>query len=120
MRLCLPICAPILTAELDPRFGRAAYFLIVDTTSGERWILDNPALHANGGAGVKAAQTLAAEACEAVIGGDFGPHAFEALSAAGINMALMGDCRTVEQALQAFQAGALELLAVPSAAGRHG
>ena len=64
--------------------------------------------HAPGGAGIQAAQFVTGQKAEAVISGDFGPHAFEALHAAGVPMYLFGDCRTVREVMVQFKAGQLQ------------
>lgn len=120
MKVCFSIGSPIISAELDPRFGRAAYFLIYDPDLGEQQIIVNPALEAAGGAGIQAAQFVVSRGCGAVVSGDFGPNAYEALEAAGVKMYLSGNCNTVPEALNGLASGRLELLAAPTVAGhRH-
>lgn len=117
MKIVLTTQIPDLEAELDPRFGRGAYFLIVDPETLEWQSMPNPALNASGGAGIRAAQALTEAGCQAVVSGDFGPNAYEALSEAGIAMYLFGSCRTVREALERFNAGQLEQLSAPSRPG---
>jgi len=57
---------------------------------------------------------------EAVISGDFGPHAFEALQDAGVSMYVYGECRTASDAIQCFNASQLEQVGAPTRRGRHG
>ena len=47
-----------LDAEVDQRFGRCKYFIIVDTDSMEFEAISNENIMASGGAGIQAAQTL--------------------------------------------------------------
>jgi len=71
--------------EFSARFGRCAYFLIVDE-GAENWDkISNPAVNAQGGAGTQVVQHLADQGVDGVISGRYGPNAYDALAAAGIN-----------------------------------
>ncbi len=120
MKIVLSSAAPDLGAAIDPRFGRAAYLLLVDTDSDEWQAFPNPALNASGGAGIKAAQYISSLQAEAVLSGEFGPNAFDALEAAGIAMYLYGDTTTIQQALERFKAGELQSTGGPTSPGHHG
>ena len=103
---------------MDPRFGRGAYFLIVDPDTMEWYAVQNPALSASGGAGIQAAQYMIDQKCDAVISGEFGPNAYHVLNAAGIATYSSGDCSTVIEAVQRFKSGEIELLPTPASKGR--
>jgi len=93
--------------DLDPRFGRARYFVMVDTESGETTVHDNVQnLNAAQGAGIQAAETAVRLGAEAVITGNVGPKAFRALNTAGVKVYLGGET-TVAEALRRFKAGEL-------------
>jgi predicted Fe-Mo cluster-binding NifX family protein len=95
---------------LDPRFGRAKFFVVADTDTGSVEAFDNAQnLNAAQGAGIQAAQTVSRLGGEALISGHVGPKAFQALSAAGIRMYLSDAC-TVEEAIRRFKAGELKAL----------
>ena len=68
MKVAVSAQAPSLEAPLDPRFGRCAYFVIVDTDTMRFEAIDNAAASAGSGAGILAAQTVANAGAEAVIG----------------------------------------------------
>jgi len=108
MKIILTATSPALDAEVDPRFGRGVYLLVVDPDTMEWEAHPNPGLNAPGGAGIQAAQFVTEHKAGAAISGDFGPHAFEALRAAGISMHVYGNCRTVRDAIERFKAGHLE------------
>ncbi len=94
-----------MSSELDPRFGRAGCFIIVDTDSGKNRVVDNSQnLNAAQGAGVQAAQAVAFMGVEAVLTGHCGPKAFQVLDAAGIKVYLRAE-GTVEAAVDKFLAG---------------
>jgi predicted Fe-Mo cluster-binding NifX family protein len=110
MKIIVTVSTPNVKSELDPRFGRGAYFLVIDTDTLEWQAHPNPGVNTSGGAGIQAAQFVTghAQRADAVISGDFGPHAFDALHAAGVPMYLFGSCRTVRDVIVQFKAGQLE------------
>ena len=82
MKICVSSTANNLDAQLDPRFGRCPYLLIVDTETMQFEAIPNLAAGTSGGAGIQAAQTIANKGAKVVITGNVGPNAFKALSAA--------------------------------------
>jgi predicted Fe-Mo cluster-binding NifX family protein len=120
MKILLTTVAPELESAVDPRFGRGAYFLVVDLETLEWQAEPNPAISAPGGAGVQAAQFVVDHQCGAVISGDFGPNAYNALKAADIPMYLFGTSRNVQDVIERFKAGQLEPVGAPSPAGHKG
>jgi predicted Fe-Mo cluster-binding NifX family protein len=119
MKILLSAATPGLDSAVDPRFGRAAYYIIVDTDTLEWQAHPNPAAGASGGAGTQAAQFAAGQGVQAAISGDFGPNAYNALAAAGIAMHLLGASRTVDQAVKQFKSGQLEQAGAPPSTARH-
>ncbi|MFP4053826.1 MAG: NifB/NifX family molybdenum-iron cluster-binding protein [Phycisphaerae bacterium] len=96
-----------MTSPLDPRFGRAKYFLVVDTEGGEFTPVDNTQnLNAPQGAGIQSGRTVAGLGVEAVLTGHVGPKAFATLQAAGIKV-YAGVSGTVAEAMEQYNAGAL-------------
>ncbi|MBM7622696.1 NifB/NifX family molybdenum-iron cluster-binding protein [Sporohalobacter salinus] len=75
-----------LEAKVDPRFGRASYFGIVDLELMEVEFIDNSAANASSGAGIQAAQLLSDQEIETLISVKVGPKAFDALQSAGIDI----------------------------------
>jgi predicted Fe-Mo cluster-binding NifX family protein len=108
MKIILTTLSPSLDSDIDPRFGRGAYLLVVETETMQWKSYPNPGVNASGGAGIQAAQFVADQKTEAVLSGDFGPHAFNALQAADIAMYVYDDCRTSSEAIKRFKAGKLE------------
>ncbi len=105
----MAICARSegLKAEVDQRFGRCPYFVVVETETGELLeSISNEAVGASGGAGPQAAQLLSRHGVDAVALGNVGPNAVGALNAAKIQV-LSGVEGTVENTLQKFNAGNL-------------
>ena len=92
-----------LDSQLDPRFGRARYFVCVDLDTGECESIENTSgRDATQGAGISAAKTVAKLGGESVITGHVGPKAFKALQAAGIKIWLAGES-TVKEAIELFR-----------------
>jgi predicted Fe-Mo cluster-binding NifX family protein len=96
-----------LDSQVDPRFGRAAYILIVDTETLEFEVLDNKEnANAFKGAGIQAASMVSDKAAEVLLTGYCGPKAFEVLNAAKINVADNVE-GTVRDAVTSFNEGKL-------------
>lgn len=94
-------------SPLDPRFGRAAGFLVYDTETKKFEAESNSQnLNAAQGAGIQAAQNLGSLGVDALVTGHCGPKAFMVLSRAGIRVYNTG-LPTVSQALDAFLEGKL-------------
>ena len=119
MKIIVTVSTPDVKSELDPRFGRGAYLLVIDTDTLEWQAHPNPGVTASGGAGIQAAQFVTEQKADAVISGDFGPHAFEALNAAGVPMYLFGSCRTVRDVIVQLKAGQLECVGGPTRGDCH-
>lgn len=103
---------------VDPRFGRAHWFIIADTESDEWSAFDNSAnVNASGGAGVQAGTTVAAQGVGAVITGNVGPNAQRVLAAAGIDIYQAADGVTAHDALAALRRGELTAIQAPTVSG---
>ena len=91
-----------IDTEMDPRFGRCQYFVLVDTETMTAETHPNPGANASGGAGFQAAQFCSDVGAQAVISGSFGPNAFNTLQEAGIKMypASGGKIRNLVEALK--------------------
>ena len=112
--------APSLDASLDPRFGRAAGVLIVDPQTMAFEYRDNGASQAMAqGAGIQAAEIVAAAGAGVVLTGYVGPKAFQALSAVGIKVVQNLDNLTARQALEKYTTGSVGFAKQPNR-GRHG
>jgi len=94
-----------LDSQVDPRFGRAAYLILVDTDSLAFEVLDNSEnANAFKGAGIQAATSVCDRGVDALLTGFCGPNAFRILSAANINV--VNDISgTVRDAVSALNQG---------------
>lgn len=80
MKIAVTAVADSLTAEMDPRFGRARWIALVDLESGDAEFLDNLAgVEAAGGAGVATANMVLGTGAEVLVTGHVGPKAAQAL-----------------------------------------
>lgn len=96
-----------LTDPVDPRFGRASRFIVVDMESGLTTVHDNAQnLNAAQGAGIQAAESVARLGAQAVITGNVGPKAFRVLSTAGIKVFLVKE-GSIAEAIEQFKKGEL-------------
>ena len=120
MKLIVTATAPSLDASVDHRYGRGAYFVIVDSETLEWEAHENEGVNASGGAGSQAAQFAAQHGAEGIISGDFGPNAYVALAADDIKMFLLGESKTVADAVANFKAGKLQEVGGPTGPGHHG
>ncbi len=108
MKIAVTANGKTLDSPVDPRFGRAANFILVDTETGGFEVVDNAQnLNAAQGAGIQAGETVSKLGAEVVITGHCGPKAFRTLRAAGIQV-LVGAQGTVAEAVEAFKAGKLK------------
>lgn len=105
-KVCVSAADGSLDARIDPRFGRCAYFVIVDPDTMECHYLHNKAAVSSHGAGIQAAQTVVNESVQVVITGIVGPRAHRVLSAAGVEV-VTGATGTVRESIQMYTSGQL-------------
>jgi predicted Fe-Mo cluster-binding NifX family protein len=86
MKICIAAQGATLDSPAEERFGRAPYFIIVESENGSFDAIQNPYADGAGGVGPKAAQILIAHDVKALISGQVGGNAREVLVAAGIAM----------------------------------
>jgi len=96
-----------LDSQLDQRFGRAAFILIVETDSMDVEVLDNSEnINAAQGAGIQAASMVSGKGAEALLTGSCGPKAMTAFSEAGVKV-FTGQTGTVREAVERYKQGVL-------------
>jgi len=108
-----------IDAPMDQRFGRAPWFVLVDSETGEWSAHANAAVESGHGAGIEASRAVAGLGAEAIITGDVGPNAHRTLDAAGIPV-YSARGATVREAVTALGGGSLQQLLGPSTAGHSG
>jgi len=118
MRIAITSTGTDLDSQVDPRFGRALCFLIVDSETFAFDIVDNKEnLNALKGAGIQAARMVSDKGVEVLITGFCGPNAFKALKAADIKVA-NNATGSVRDAVKAYLEGRLSLAEEPNAEGQ--
>ncbi|MDI6852086.1 MAG: NifB/NifX family molybdenum-iron cluster-binding protein [Deltaproteobacteria bacterium] len=120
MKIAVSASGPDLEARVDPRFGRAPYFLLVDPETLDLEAVPNrPNLQAAQGAGIQAAALVARYHPAAVLTGHCGPKAFHTLVAAGIDVIVDVE-GSVREAVQSYKAGKFKSAGSPNAASHWG
>jgi predicted Fe-Mo cluster-binding NifX family protein len=105
MRIAVSVKEPSIDSEVDPRFGRAPYFLLVDTDTMEWEVVCNTQnLNLTQGAGIQAAQSLMSKSPQVLLTGNCGPKAFRVFEAAGVKVCV-GVKGTARDAVEDFIKG---------------
>lgn len=96
MKIAVSANQGMLECEVDPRFGRARFFVVVDGGGQMLEVLDNRGTdELPHGAGVAAVETLVRHGVTTVLTGQVGPKAEQGLRAARIEVVtgISGSCR---------------------------
>lgn len=109
---------PTLDDRVDPRFGRAAGFVVVDLETMESEYIDNGSSQTMAqGAGIQAAENVVRAGAGALLTGYVGPKAFTALSAAGIKIGQDLEGLTVREAIERYKKGEVSVAEGPNRQG---
>lgn len=119
MKIAVTSTGPTLEDQVEARFGRCSYFLVIDPDSLAFEPIQNPNIAAGGGAGIQSAQLLANKDVTAVLTGNCGPNAFQTFGAAGIQV-ITGVTGRVQDAVQRYRSGALAGTSGPSVQSHFG
>jgi predicted Fe-Mo cluster-binding NifX family protein len=117
MKIAVTATGPDLDSQLDPRFGRAQYILILDEKGSLLETVDNAQnLNAMRGAGIQAGKTLADRKVDVLLTGHCGPNAFTTLKAAGIKVGVE-QSGTVQEALARYNRSEVKFADQPDVEG---
>ncbi len=120
-KIAVSSASPDLDAPIDPRFGRAAGFVIIDPDSMTSEYVDNAQSQAmSQGAGIQAAELMTRHGVGVVLTGYVGPKAFQALSAAGIKIGHNLEDLSVREAVERYKKGQVTLATAHNRAGTGG
>ncbi len=87
MKIAVTSQGDTLDSQLDPRFGRAAFIIVVDTETLEFEAFDNNEnKNAFKGAGIQAAAMISDKDAKVLLTGFCGPNAFKTLETAGVKV----------------------------------
>ena len=103
MKICVSAMSGSMDAKVSERFGRAPYFVIVESDTMSFTPVLNAAESMQGGAGPEAVRQVAAHGAQIVLTGDLGPNAKTAIDAAGIKgVTGISSAKTVRQAVEEY------------------
>jgi predicted Fe-Mo cluster-binding NifX family protein len=119
MKVAVSSSGTNLDSRIDPRFGRCAYFIIVNTDDMSFETFDNEAIALGGGAGIQSSQFVVSKGAEAVITGNIGPNAVHTLSAAGAKI-FTGQSGSVREAVERYMKGDIKPQGSPNVDNHYG
>jgi len=119
MKIAVTARGKTLDDQVDPRFGRCPYFLVVDSETLQAEAVENPNLALGGGAGIQSAQLMAEHDVKVVLTGNCGPNAYQTLNAAEIEV-VVGTGGKIRDAVEQFKSGTLSSTQGPNVASHFG
>ena len=119
MKICITAQGANLDSQVDPRFGRCAFFIIADPDSLEFEAIDNANARSAGGAGIQSGQLVSNKGVKAVLTGNVGPNAFQTLKAGGVEI-ISGISGIVKHAIERYKNGELKPISQPSVDSHFG
>jgi len=122
MKICVTAQGKTLDDQIDPRFGRCQFFIVVDTDTLDFEAIENQSAQYSGGAGIQSGQFVTSKGVKAVLTGNVGPNAFQTLQAGGIKIytGLTGKVRGVVEKYKKGELKATESASVGSKFGMPG
>ena len=119
MKIAATSTGPTLDDNVEARFGRCPYFLIVDPETMDYEAIENPNIALGGGAGIQSAQLMSEKGVRTVLTGNCGPNAFNVFGQAGIQV-IVGLSGPVRNAVEQLKTGAFSSASGPSVASHFG
>jgi predicted Fe-Mo cluster-binding NifX family protein/ferredoxin len=104
MKIAVTSTGPTIDDNVEARFGRCPYFLIIDTDTMQLEAIENPNIALGGGAGIQSAQLMSEKGVKSVLTGNCGPNAFSVFGQAGIQV-IVGVSGNIRNAVEQFKAG---------------
>jgi len=117
MKICITAEGDNLESRVDPRFGRCAFFILLETETMEFEAVRNS--QAAGGAGIQSGNIVVDKEAKVLLTGNIGPNAFQVLQAAGIEI-VTGISGTVQQAVDKFNSGEIKSTGGPNVDAHFG
>jgi len=119
MKIAVTSTGPSLDDNVEARFGRCPYFLIIDTDTMQYESIENPNIALGGGAGIQSAQLMSEKGVTVVLTGNCGPNAFNVFGQAGVQV-IVGVSGPVRNAVEQFKAGTFSSASGPNVASHFG
>ncbi len=109
MKIAIPTDENTNQTAVCISFGRTPFFMLYDTDAKNASFMNNAAAASQGGAGIKAAQSIVDSNVEVLLTPRCGDNAVEVLNAAGIKLYKTTDGSAMDN-IEAFLDGKLPLL----------
>ena len=119
MKICVTSQGKTLDDQVDPRFGRCQFFIVVDTDTLDFEAVENQNAQFSGGAGIQSGQLVASKGVKAVLTGNVGPNAFQTLTAGGIKI-YTGLSGKIRDAVEKYKGGSLKPTENPNVGSKFG
>jgi len=119
MKICITSQGNTLESQVDPRFGRCAYFIIVDPDTMAFEAIDNASAGSTGGAGIQSGQLVNEKGVTVLLTGNVGPNAFQTLNAAKIEI-ITGISGLVKDVINKYKNGELKSREEPTVDSHFG
>ena len=119
MKIAVSSSGRDLDSQVDPRFGRCAYFVIVETEDMSFEAFDNENISLGGGAGIQSAQFVASKGVKALITGNCGPNAVQTLSVSKVEV-FVGHSGTVREVIEKYMRGDIKSTRTPNVVDHYG
>jgi len=119
MKICITAQGKTLNDQIDPRFGRCQFFIVVDTDTLDFEVVENQSAQYSGGAGIQSGQLVASKGVKAVLTGNVGPNAFQTLTAGGIKI-YTGLSGKIRDAVEKYKGGSLKPTENPNVGSKFG
>jgi len=119
MNIAVTSTGPTLDDTVEARFGRCAYFLIIDMDTMRCEPIENPNIALGGGAGIQSAQLMSEKGVTTVLTGNCGPNAFNVFGQAGIQV-IVGVSGPVRNAVEQFKSGTFSSSSGPNVTSHFG
>lgn len=108
MKLAIALKENDYNSSVDERFGRAPFFIIIDSNTKEFEIIENEAKDEATGAGLKTVKNLLKYEIDSIIAGEIGPKAGELIYDLEIPTFKFKDLEKVDEIVEAFNENTLE------------
>lgn len=108
MKLAISLEENSYKSQVDRRFGRAGFFILIDTESNDYEIIENEAKNEASGAGLKVVKNLVNLGVDEIITGEIGPKAAVLIEEFDIQTYKLGELKSVDEVLKNYRENKLE------------
>lgn len=95
-------------SQVDRRFGRASFFILIDSITNNYEIIENEAKDETTGAGLKVVKNLVNLGVEEIIAGEIGPKAAVLIEEFNIPVYKLGELKKVNEVMENYREKRLE------------